>query len=584
MILERIKSPADIKKLSFDEMDKLAMELREVLLKKLSEHGGHIGPNLGTVELEIAMHYVFDSPKDKLVYDVSHQSYIHKMITGRMEAFTNPDKYDDVTGFTEPKESEHDLFSVGHTSTSISLASGLAKARDLKKDNYNVVALIGDGSLSGGQAYEGMDYVVENGSNFIMIVNDNEMSIAPNAGGIYYNLTKLRQSNGEYKSNLFEAIGFEYFYLETGHHIKSVVELLQRVKDCAHPVVLHIHTVKGKGYEFAEKDKERYHAGGPFNLKTGEFLSPMGEGESYEKITYDYIQSKVDKGEPFALISSGTPSSFVSREGRRKLGSHFIDVGIAEEQAVSMVSGMAKNGARPVYMVYSTFLQRAYDQLQQDLCVNSNPAVIINFYASIWGMNDETHLGFFDIAMLGSIPNLVHLAPTCKEEYEQMLKWATTQTEHPVVIKVPSNGVILSGKSDSTDYSILNKFEVTQGGSQAAIIALGDFYNIGEAVAKQLKEKHNITPTLINPKFASGIDSELLDSISKGHKVVITLEDGIIEGGFGQRVSSYLAQYGIRIKNFGLKKEFVNRYDYAKIMTDNGLDTNQIVDEVLKLL
>ena len=585
MYFEKIDSLNDLKKLSIEQLKILADEMREVLLLKLSSHGGHIGPNLGTVELIIAMHYVFNSPIDQFVFDVSHQSYVHKMLTGRKQSFLEARHYDDVSGFTNPDESEHDLFCIGHTSTSISLACGLMKARDLRQEKNNIVAVIGDGSLSGGEAYEGMNNVVEVGTNMIVIVNDNEMSIAENHGGLYQNLKLLRDSKGKAECNFFESLGFEYFYIENGHDMNELVTTLKKVKDVEHPVVVHVHTIKGKGFKFAEENKEMYHAGPPFDRKSGKYIYPLDNPESYPAVTAAFLMEQIKKNPKVAVLNSGTPGGFgMNAEWRKEAGSQYIDVGIAEEHAVAMASGMAKNGVVPVLNVYSTFLQRAYDQLSQDLCINENPAVILVYLASVYGMNDKTHVGIFDIVMLGNMPNIVYLAPTCVEEHFAMLKWAMTQREHPVAIRVPAKEFISSGKEDTTDYNKLNKFAVTRHGRDVAIIALGDFYTIGRDVADKLKAECNMDVTLINPKFISGLDTALLDSLKKDHKLVVTLEDGVLEGGFGQKIASYYGTSDMKVKNYGIKNSFPDRYNVEELLIENGITVEKIAEDMEKII
>ena len=583
MYLEKIASPDDVKKLNVAELEKLSEEIRENLLKKLSEHGGHIGPNLGIVEVTVALHYVFNSPKDKIVYDVSHQSYVHKMLTGRKDAFMNPKKYDDVSGYSNPEESKHDFFEIGHTSTSISLACGLAKARDLKEEKCNIIALIGDGSLSGGEAYEGLNNVAEQGTNMIVIVNDNEMSIAENHGGLYKNLRELRETEGKASCNFFKAMGFDYYYVKNGHDFNELIEAFNKVKDTDHPVVLHIHTIKGKGFKLAELHKEQWHWGMPFELATGEPKFSM-DGEDFGTLTAEYLLKKMEEDKEVVAITSGTPTVFGFTEDRRKKAKkQFVDVGIAEEHAVALASGIAKNGGTPVYGVYSTFIQRTYDQLSQDLCINKNPAVILVFAASVYGMNDVTHLGLFDIPMMSNIPNLVYLAPTCKEEYFKMLNFAMTQKENPVAIRVPGMGVVSRGIEDNTDYSKLNKFEVTKKGKDVAIIALGDFYSLGEEVLNTLS-KEGIEATLINPKFITGLDENLLDELKKDHKLVITLEDGILEGGFGEKIASYYGTENMKVKNYGIKKSFPDRYVAEELLKENGITVENITKDIKNII
>ena len=494
MYLSNIKSPQDIKGLNTEQLTTLAQEIRQALLTKLSVHGGHVGPNLGMVEATIALHVVFDSPYDKIVYDVSHQSYTHKMLTGRAEAFLDPAEYDSVTGYTNRQESEHDFFTMGHTSTSVSLACGLAKARDLKGGRENIIAVIGDGSLSGGEAFEGLSNAAEAGTNMIIVVNDNEMSIAENHGGLYRNLQLLRESGGEAPCNYFRSLGLDYVYVEEGNDIATLIETFRRVKDCPHPVVVHIHTLKGKGYAPAEKEKERFHWSMPFDLTTGK-VKVTEEGEDYGELTGAFLLDEMQRNRQVVAITSGTPAVFgFSPERRQKAGRQFVDVGIAEEHAVALASGIAAGGGCPVYGVYSTFLQRTYDQLSQDLCINNNPAVICVFAASVWGMNDVTHLGLFDIPLLSNIPNMVYLAPTSKEEYFAMLRWGMQQTGHPVAIRVPGNGVISSNAPVDTDYSDLNRYKTTQQGDTVAIIAAGSFYALGKRASPPLSSTRATSP------------------------------------------------------------------------------------------
>ena len=584
MYLSNIKSPHDIKGLSTEQLNELAEEMRQALLAKLSAHGGHVGPNLGMVEATIAMHVVFDSPNDKIVYDVSHQSYSHKMLTGRAEAFLDPAEYDSVTGYTNRQESEHDFFTVGHTSTSVSLACGLAKARDLKGRRENLIAVIGDGSLSGGEAFEGLSNAAEAGTNMIIVVNDNEMSIAENHGGLYRNLQLLRESGGEAPCNYFRSLGLDYVYVDEGNDIATLIETFRRVKDCPHPVVVHIHTLKGKGYAPAEKEKERFHWSMPFDLTTGK-VKVSEEGEDYGELTGAFLLDEMQRNRQVVAITSGTPTVFgFSPERRQKAGRQFVDVGIAEEHAVALASGIAAGGGCPVYGVYSTFLQRTYDQLSQDLCINNNPAVICVFAASVWGMNDVTHLGLFDIPLLSNIPNMVYLAPTSKEEYFAMLRWGMQQTGHPVAIRVPGNGVISSNVPVDTDYSDLNRYKTTQQGDTVAIIAAGSFYALGESVADLLHKQEGITPTLINPRYLTGIDEAMLDGLKKNHRLVVTLEDGILDGGFGEKIARYYGPCNMKVSNYGVRKEFVDRYDISELLAANRLTAPQIVEDIASLL
>lgn len=584
MLLDRIDDPQDLKQLEQSQLPQLAQEIREVLLTKLSAHGGHVGPNLGVVELSIALHRVFDSPHDRIVFDVSHQSYTHKILTGRKRAFMDPAYYDEDSGFTNPEESEHDWFNIGHTSTGVSLASGLATARDRAGERYNVIAIVGDGSLSGGEAFEGLDYAGQLGSNFIVIVNDNDMSIAPNHGGLYGNLAQLRSTKGQASTNVFTALGFEYHYVEQGNDIDALIEALSSVKNTDHPVLLHVRTEKGRGFDLATADKETWHWHGPFDRATGKSASSGGNGESYESLTARWLLERMQQDPSLVAITAGTPTVMGFGPGEReRAGAQFIDVGIAEEHAVALASGIARNGGRPVFGVSATFLQRAYDQIMQDLCINGNPAVMLVFGASVYGMSDVTHLCLFDMPMLSNIPQLVYLAPTCREEYEAMLQWATTQREHPVAIRVPARGLVSSGVEDTTDYGVLNRYEMTRRGRDVAILAVGDFYPLGEQVADALHEQ-GVEATVIKPKFISGLDEDMLDGLLAEHRVVLTLEDGMIEGGFGQKVAAHFGPVGMRVATYGIDKSFPDRYKAEELLQEHGVTVEHMAQDALRLL
>lgn len=583
MYLERIDGPNDVKKLSLEQMDVLAQEMREALFRKLSKHGGHFGPNFGMVEATIALHTVFDSPKDKMVFDVSHQSYCHKMLTGRKDAFLYEEHYDDISGYSEPSESAHDFFVIGHTSTSVSLACGLAKGRDLLGGSENIIAIIGDGSLSGGEALEGLDFAAELNSNLIIVVNDNDMSIAENHGGLYQNLKLLRDTEGKAACNLFRAMGLDYVFVKNGNDIPSLIEAFEQVKDSTYPVVVHICTQKGKGYAPAEQDKETWHWCMPFDPETGKPLM-TDAGEDYSELTAQYLLEKMKKDPAVVGITSATPPILGFTPDRRKLaGKQFVDVGIAEETAVALASGIAANGGKPVYGVYSTFIQRTYDQLSQDLCVNSNAATILVFAASVYGMNDVTHLGIYDIPMMANIPNLVYLAPTTKEEYMAMLDWSVEQKEYPVAIRVPMT-VVSSGKSCTKDFAKLNTYEVTQKGSRVAVIGLGNFYALGQTAAQEIAKQTGVQPTVINPMYITGVDEELLESLKAEHDVVITVEDGILDGGFGEKIARFYGSSNMKVLNYGLKKEFLDRYDAEDVVKRNRLTAEQIAEDVVALL
>ena len=579
MYIEKINGPEDVKKLNIEEMTALAEEMRHALLKRASIHGGHFGPNFGMGEAIIALHYVFESPKDKMVFDVSHQTYPHKMLTGRKDAYLYEEHYDDVTGYSCPQESEHDHFTIGHTSTSISLACGLAKARDLRGESANVIAIIGDGSLSGGEALEGMDFAAELDSNMIIVVNDNDMSIAENHGGLYSNLKLLRETNGQAECNLFKAMGLDYVYVDHGNDLRELIGAFKQVKDSKKPVVVHINTLKGKGYKPAEEHKEEWHWHLPFDIETGKSHFP--EVEDYSSVTCEYLIEKMKKDPTVVAITSGTPTILgFTQEKRKQAGRQFVDVGIAEETAVALASGIAKGGGKPVYGVYSSFIQRTYDQISQDLCIDGNPATIVVYTGSVFGMTDVTHLGLQDIPMLSNIPGLVYLAPTTKEEYLSMLDWSVEQKEMPVAIKLPGGDMISDGREVKKDWSQLNTYEVTEKGSKIALIGLGTFYFLALQTAEML-EKKGIHVTVINPYYITGLDKGLLEKLKADHDTVVTLEDGILNGGFGEKIARFYGSSDMKVYNYGLKKEFLDRYDVNEVLKENHLTAEQIVNDVL---
>lgn len=586
MYLEKIDTVQDLKKMSVEELKELSKELRMTLLKKLSVTGGHIGPNLGAIEMTIAIHYVFNSPIDKIVFDVSHQSATHKILTGRRPYFTNPDLFSTLSPYTNPAESKHDFFIVGHTSTSISLASGLAKSRDINGGTENIIAVIGDGSLSGGEAYEGLNNASEMNSNMIIIVNDNEMSVAENHGGIYKNLQHLRETNGQTDCNVFKALGFDYLYVEDGHNIPKMIEVFNKVKGINRPIIIHVHTIKGKGYYYAEKDKEKWHARYPFDISTGNLLT-SNEQKSISELTGEYLLYKMKRDKRVIAITSGTPDVMgFAPEYRLEAGNQFWDVGIAEEHAVAMASGIAANGGKPVYGVFSSFIQRAYDQLSQDLCINNNSAVILVFGSGITGFSDKTHLGFFDIPLLSNIPNMVYLAPTTVDEYFAMLEWGINQNESPVAIRVPG---ILESKPHISNFEFgitdnINLYDMVERGNDIAILALGDFFKLGKEVKERLLREKSINATLINPRCITGLDSEMLNELKNHHRIVITLEDGVLDGGFGEKISRFYSDSQMRVKNYGLEKKFTDRLSMDEILHRNQLTSEQIAEDIINLL
>lgn len=569
--LRSIQSPADIKGMNNEQLALLSQELRSALLKKLSEHGGHVGPNLGVVEATVALHYVFDAPKDEIVYDVSHQSYIHKMLTGRIEAFLDPAHYDDVTGYTEPRESNYDLFNIGHTSTSISLAVGLAKARDLQGGTQNVIAFIGDASLGGGMALEALDYAPTLGSKFILIVNDNQRSIAENHGELFEHLAELRRTNGESENNIFKALGYEYIYVKEGNDIEQLIKAFKEAKDYTKAVCVHINTMKGFGLPAAERDEEDFHFSAPFDLKTGALRNNY-EGESYPDIFARKMLKMMENDDKLTVLTAGTPGVLGFGPERREIaGKQFVDVGIAEQNAVTMTAGLAKGGANAVMGAASTFIQRAYDQLSHDVAINNLPATFVNFYPGIYGMNDSTHLGFFDVAMISNIPNIVMISATNAEEYLAMIEYAVGQNEHPVVIRTPGGKVTHTDRPVNRDFL---RYDIVEQGAEVAIIAEGAMLGHALEAAKLLKEK-GVTPTVINPRILSSIDEETLDTLT-GYRHVVTIDDGIIDGAMGQKVAAYLSPKGVKVTCLGLKKDFLDRYNLQEVLADNNLTPTQI--------
>lgn len=585
MYIEKIKSPADLKQLNIEALKVVADETRQAVLNRVSKHGGHVGPNLGFVEATVALHYVFDTPNDKLVFDVSHQSYPHKVLTGRASGFLgNVDEMNAISGYSSPTECpEYDNFEVGHTSTSVSLATGLQKARDIKGTKENIIAVIGDGSLSGGEAFEGLDEASELGTGIIIVVNDNEMSIAEPHGGIYKNLRDLRESNGQCNHNWFKAWGFEYKYLEEGNDVEKLIEVFRSVKDTNEPTVVHIHTEKGHGFSPAVENKEAWHYGMPFNKEDGS-RPERPATESYEQLLSDWLLKEMKQDKTLVAVTAGTPSAAgFTPEKRKEAGAQHVDVGIAEEQAVAMISGMAKGGLRPVWTVFSTFIQRTYDQIAQDLCINANPAVINVTWGGTASMNDITHICLFDIPMLCSIPGLIYLAPTTCEEYFAMLRWAILQDKNPIAIRIPSNGVHHTTENIDTEYAYEAKYKVTQKGEKVAIIAAGSFYQKGENVTRLLAEK-GIKATLVNPRYLNEVDRETLDSLKGSHELVVTLEDGSKDGGFGERIAAYYGTSEMKVLVGGIKKDLYDRFDLQQLLSDNRLLDEQIVEDVVSIL
>lgn len=583
-LLDQINAPSDLKGLSGAELVQLTHEIREQLLVRLSATGGHVGSNLGMIEATVALHTVFDSPVDKIVFDVSHQCYTHKLLTGRKAAYIDPAAYTSVSGFTNPAESEHDIFAVGHTSTAVSLACGLAKARDLKGEHYNVIAVVGDGALSGGETFEGLNNAATLESNLIILVNDNDMSIAENHGGIYQNLKLLRETGGKAPCNFFRALGLDYRFVADGNDLNEVMAALSGVKDADHPVVVHMCTVKGKGYRFAEADRENWHQRGPFDRATGEPLLPPDDVETYENLTRDFLAERMKQDPMIVAITAGTPKIFGFDERLRKqYPRQFIDVGIAEEHAIALASGIAKNSGRPVFGVSSTFLQRTYDQLSHDLALNRSPAVILVFFAGIF-RGSQTHMGVFDMPLVRSIPNLVCLAPTCREEYLHMLDWGLRQNSYPVMIRMPGITTTSRHAELLPEYGPPARYEVAERGEYVALLGLGRFFALGLKVKEFLEKTVGIHATLINPRWVSDVDAALLEKLKSSHQVVVTLEDGVLDGGFGEQIAGFYGASGMKVLSYGAGKEFVDLVAAEELYERYSLTTEKITADILDAL
>ena len=579
MFIEKINEPKDLKNLTIEELNILSMEIRNALIMKMSAKGGHMASNLGVVEITVALHTVFNSPIDKIIFDVSHQSYVHKMLTGRKDAFLFADCYDDVSGYSNPEESEHDFFNIGHTSTSISLACGMAKARDLKGEKENIIAVIGDASLDGGEAFEALNYASELNSGIIVVVNDNDMSIPENHGALNRMLNSLKENNGQVENNYFMALGFEYIFVRNGHDYNELIDAFKKAKDANHPIIIHCCTQKGKGYSFAENDREKWHWARPFDIETGEYLGGVSK-DNYGSLAAEYLLTKMKDDPDVVVVAASTPLCIgFNAENRKKAGRQYVDVGIAEQNAVSMTAAIAKRGGKPVFATNSTFYQRAYDQIEQEMCISKCPATMIVTHASVFGHTNDTHVGLYDMALLGNIPNLVYLAPTNWEEYRAMLEWSIDQNKVPVAIRVPWTKVHHAEREVLKDYRE-TKYEIVTNGEKIAIIALGSFYSIGEDIVRLLKEELNISPTLINPRFITGLDEKTLDNLLVSHELVVTLEDGILNGGFGAKIAQYYGLTDMKVMNKGFIMDIPNRYIPSEWMRENRLDVDQIVEDI----
>ena len=580
-ILNKINTPKDLKKLSISDLNQLAKDVRDAVLNRVSKIGGHVGPNLGVVEATIALHYVFDFLKDKLVFDVSHQCYPHKILTGRKAAFIDDEKLKTITSYLSPEESLYDTFKVGHTSTSISLATGVAKARDLNGENFAVVALIGDGSLSGGEAFEGLNNAGTLNSNFIVVVNDNEMSITPNQGALYANLHELRESHGNCKNNFFKALGFDYIYLEEGNDVEKLITTFESVKNTKKPVVVHIHTLKGKGLNYAEIKKERWHFSAPFDIETGELLSSSAINTCAQTIA-NYLKNKAKLTKNLAVLTAATPGIFCFDQAfRDSLKEQYIDVGIAEEHAVAVASALAKNGVKPVLAFNSSFIQRTYDQLSQDLALNKSPAVILVYRGELSG-SSATHLGVFDLAITNNIPNLVNISPSNTSEMLSVLDWAIEQNEYPVIIRVPTETTKDEVILENFDAE-LNKYRIINHGEKIALLGLGKFLTLAKDVKDKLFEEYKISATVINPLFTSGLDTELLNKLKEDHSLVATFENGVLDGGWGEKISRFYAGSNIKVLNFGATKEFTDNIPLNELLEKYHLTPEFATKDIIEI-
>lgn len=632
-ILSSIHTPADVHALSAQQLRDLCLEIRATLLDYGKKHGGHIGSNLGVVELTVALHRVFDSPRDRFIFDVSHQSYVHKMLTGRAEAYLDQSRFDEVTGFTNPLESEHDSFVLGHTGTSISLACGLAKTRDMQRGAAgestigNVIAIIGDGSLSSAIAFEGLNNAAEQGGNLIIIVNDNEMSIAEDFGGMYGQLAKLRTSNGMAELNLFKAFGLDYRYVEQGNDVDALVEVLNEVKDIDHPIVVHIHTTKGLGFndeteadngsDGCNQTNPQPHAGqceaNHWQDPEASLSKPLDARKYYGEMAMASLERRFDNEPGLVVISPATPgSNGITRDFRERAGAHYVDTGITEEHAAAFAAGIARAGGRPVLATSATFFQRTFDQLQQELALNHVPATLLIFGAGISGA-DNTHSGTFDMTMFANVPDVTCLAPSSGEQMLDMLAWATGPSEHGVVaIRMPGEQILALERAADMAFDPLQRaeehdpavniagacpfvrYQIVQPGRDVAILGLGNTMplaaEITSALAENDEEHAAITATLVDALQYSTMDAELLAMLADGHRLVVTLEDGQLEGGWGEKVTAFYANSSntkashVRVLNFGAAKEFTDRVPLGELNERYGLTSETIVSRIRGIL
>ena len=579
MELTDIQIPSDLRDCSIAELEVIAQHIRNLIIHRTSHIGGHIGSSPGATDIIVALHHVFGLDDAQFIFDISHQSYAHKILTGRHEGFKNIDKFHTISGYSNPAESTHDAFHLGHASTSLSLACGLMIGRDLQHRTHPIIAMIGDGALSGGEAYEALNHLSTMSSQCLIIINDNEQSIAENHGGLYTHLQQLRETNGESPNNIFKALGFSYRYIDDGNSLTSLIHAVKNCKDEITPTVLHIHTTKGYGYDKAIANPEGFHNPSGFDIDTGE--TKKRYTNSYESIVAKQLIDTLEQNKATCIVTAATPGGFcLTKDIREKLGAQYIDVGIAEEHATTLLAGIAHNGGTPILPIYSTFLQRAYDQIINDLCINNSNALILVYRASIYGNKDMTHLGFNDISMLGNMPNLMYLAPTTVEELESSIRYGLEHHNHPIAIRIPVGTPINNTAQSNTIDNPVTSYDITQSGNTIAIIGVGNFYNKAVELSHAIREATHISPTIVKPLCISSLDTDTLNELTKDHHIVITLEDGELEGGYGQKIASYYGKTSMKVLNYGISKQFYDRYKPEDVLQQNHLDFEHILDDI----
>jgi 1-deoxy-D-xylulose-5-phosphate synthase len=621
VLLEQIKQPEDLKRLSMMELEKLAEEIRRFLIEKLSVTGGHLAPNLGVVELTLALHTLFHSPYDKFIFDVGHQAYVHKMLTGRMEKFDTLRKYKGLCGFVKRSESPHDVWEAGHSSTSLSAAMGMATARDLLGENNKVIAIIGDGAMTGGMALEAMNHIGHAKTNLMVILNDNEMSIAPNVGAIHNYLSKIRSDRHYLKAKeeiehllkkipaiggtlaktaeklkdslkylvlsgvWFEEFGFNYIGPVDGHNLPLLMDTLRQAEKVAGPVLVHVVTTKGKGYTPAEKDSLTWHGAGPYKIESGQMIKSVGH-PMYTEVFGNSLIELAEKDPRIVAVTPAMPGG----SGLLKFAKHFpnrmIDVGIAEQHAATMCAGLASEGLKPVFAVYSTFLQRAYDQVVHDIC---RPKLNVTFAidrAGFVGPDGETHQGVYDIAFLRTLPNMVLMMPKDENELRNMMKTANDYNDGPIAYRYPRiNGTGIELDEVATAIQI-GSWETITEGDYAALLAVGPMVQVAEETAESLR-KEGINLRVVNARFIKPLDETYLLQLAKEHIPIITMEESSIEGGMGSAVLEFYARnkiVGLTIKNLGIPDYFVEHGSVNEQRQEVGLTAQNLAVEVKALM